>query len=177
VTDRRPTEDLARVDAAFALLTDAVAGMREADARGDSRLPGWTRGHVLTHLARNADGQRRMVEGVLRDEVRDQYPGGDAQRAADIEAGAGRPVAALLADVDASEQALVDAWAQVPDDAWGRLTRARAGARPVRDGVHSRWRELSVHLVDLDVGVDAGQLPQDFRTADATWIVQYRAEW
>ncbi len=173
----RPVEDLARVDAAFALLTGATNGMREADARGRSRLPGWTRGHVLTHLARNADGQRRMVEGALRDEVLDQYPGGDAQRSADIEAGAERPVAELLADVAVTQGALVDAWGQMPDGAWDRLTRARAATRPVRDGVLSRWREVSVHLVDLDVGVDAAQLPADYLTHDAAWIARYRPGW
>ena len=148
----RPVDDLAGVDVVFALLTDAVATMTEGEARRASRLPGWTRGHVLTHLARNADGQRRMVEGVLRDEVLDQYPGGDEQRARDIEAGADRPVAELLTDLDDSQRALVGAWSQVADGTWDRLTRARAATRPgatgsCRGGVRSPsiwWTSTSV---------------------------------
>jgi Mycothiol maleylpyruvate isomerase N-terminal domain len=35
-------------------------------ARRPSRLPGWTVGHVVTHLARNADGHVRRLEGALR---------------------------------------------------------------------------------------------------------------
>ncbi len=173
----RPVDDLAHVDAAFELLAGSVAGLTEGDARGGCRLPGWTRGHVLTHLSRNADGQRRMVDGVLRDEVADQYPGGDQQRRGDIEAGADRPVAELLADLVDSQRALVDAWSRVADGSWDRLTRARAGTRPVRDGVMSRRREILVHLVDLDVGVTPEQLPADYLTRDAAWIAEFRSDW
>lgn len=173
----RPSGDLEAVDASFVLVAGDVRGLTDADARSASLLPGWSRGHVLTHLARNADGQRRMVEGVLRNEVVDQYPGGDEQRAGDIEAGAYRPVAELVADLHDSQEALVAAWDLVPDDAWDRLTRARAGTRPVRDGVISRWRELLVHLVDLGVGVMPDQLPADYLTRDADWLKQYRPTW
>jgi maleylpyruvate isomerase len=175
--DARPREVLEAVDASFLLVAGAVRGLTDADARSASLLPGWSRGHVLTHLARNADGQRRMVEGVLRHVVLDQYPGGDEQRAADIEAGAHRPVVELVADLHDSQEALVGAWSLVPDDAWDRLTRARAGTRPVRDGVMSRWRELLVHLVDLDVGVRPNQLPTDYLTRDADWLEQHRPAW
>ena len=170
----RPVADLAGVDRAFVLLSDTIAGMTEDEARGATRLPGWTRGHVLTHLARNADGQARMVEGVLRDEVVEQYPGGDGQRTADIEAGASRPVAELLADVRVSQEGLVLAWSRVADDHWDRLTQARAGIRPVRDGVLSRWRELLVHLVDLDVGMTPAGLPEDYLRRDEAWLAEHR---
>jgi len=173
----RPSRDLEAVDAAFVLVAGAVRGLTDLDARNPSLLPSWTRGHVLTHLARNADGQRRMVEGVLRDEVVDQYPGGDEQRAADIEAGAARPVAALVADLHDSQDLLVAAWSLVPDDAWDRLTRARAGTRPVRDGVMARWRELLVLLVDLHVGVLPEQLPVDYLARDQAWLEQHRPTW
>ncbi len=171
----RPAVELVGVNDAFTLLTDRVAGLSDPDARGATLLPGWTRGHLLTHLARNADGQRRMVEGVLRDEVVEQYPGGDGQRAADIEAGADRPIGELLVDLHESQAALVDAWSRVPDGAWGRLTAARAGDRPVRQGVMSRWRELLVHLVDLDVGIGPADLPPDYLARDAGWLAQHRA--
>jgi maleylpyruvate isomerase len=170
----RPELELAGVDAAFELLADAVSGLDDADARGASRLPGWTCGHVLTHLARNADGQRRMVEGAVHNEVVDQYPGGNEQRTADIEAGAGRPMQDLVVDVHTTQRALDHAWSLVPDDAWDRLTNARAGTRPVRAGVLSRWRELLVHLVDLDVGVGAKQLPASYCTLDIDWLAEYR---
>jgi maleylpyruvate isomerase len=162
------------VDAAFALLVGATAGMTDADARGQSLLPGWTRGHVLTHIARNADGQARMVEGALHDLVVEQYAGGNAQRTADIESGARRPVDALRVDVLESQRALVAAWSRVPDGAWDRLTHARVGVRPVRDGVLSRWREILVHLVDLDVGVAPSALPPEYVARDEGWLAEFR---
>ena len=33
-----------------------IQDLSETSARAPSRLPGWSRGHVLTHLARNAEG-------------------------------------------------------------------------------------------------------------------------
>ncbi|MGZ4800678.1 MAG: maleylpyruvate isomerase N-terminal domain-containing protein [Acidimicrobiia bacterium] len=171
----KPTVELHGVDAAIVMLSATVGGLSDADARGATRLAGWTRGHVLSHLARNADGQTRMVEGVLRAEVVEQYPGGSEQRAAEIEAGADRPIAVLLADLRDSQQALVDAWRHVPDGAWDRLTHARAGIRPVRAGVMSRWREILVHLVDLDVGVGTAQLPAGYVERDKAWLAEYRS--
>ena len=39
-----------------------LAGLDDAGARSASLLPGWTVGHVLTHLARNADGMLHLVD-------------------------------------------------------------------------------------------------------------------
>lgn len=42
-------------------LIAGVGGLTDAGARGSSLLPGWSRGHVLTHLARNAEGGVRLL--------------------------------------------------------------------------------------------------------------------
>jgi maleylpyruvate isomerase len=89
-------------------------------------------------------------------------------------AGAHRPVDELRADLRESQQALVRAWGRVPEAAWNRLTRARVGTRPVREGVLSRWREILVHLVDLDVGFGARDLPADYAARDAEWLAEHR---
>ncbi|MDT4974596.1 MAG: maleylpyruvate isomerase, partial [Pseudonocardiales bacterium] len=89
------------------LRTSTVALLRGVDAerwtddevRAPSLLPGWTRGHVLAHLARNADGISRTLSGALRGERVPRYPGGPAGRAADIEAGSTRGFVELAADV------------------------------------------------------------------------------
>ena len=70
------------------------------DPRQPSLLPDWTVGHVLTHIARNADSMIRMLDGL------DQYEGGIEGRRADIEAGAGRPPDELIADVRAFDLAV-----------------------------------------------------------------------
>lgn len=80
--------DLAK--AAHRMLLDSAAGVSDGQARQPSLLPGWSLGHVLTHLARNADGHTGQFRAASRGEAAQQYPGGPAQRARDIEAGAGR---------------------------------------------------------------------------------------
>jgi maleylpyruvate isomerase len=51
----------ARLAAATQRLQDTVAGLTDQQAREPSLLPGWSRGHVLTHLARNADSLRNLL--------------------------------------------------------------------------------------------------------------------
>jgi uncharacterized protein (TIGR03083 family) len=79
-------------------LVTAADGLSDADVRAPSLLPGWARGHVLSHLARNAEGGTRLLDGA-----RAGVPGYEylsvATRAAEIEQGAGRPAADLAADV------------------------------------------------------------------------------
>ena len=54
-------EAATELGAATDSLIASIGGLTDADARGPSLLPGWTRGHVLTHLARNADGGTRLL--------------------------------------------------------------------------------------------------------------------
>jgi maleylpyruvate isomerase len=63
--------------------------MTDEDCRAPSLLPGWSRGRVLAHWARNADGQTRMLQAAMHGEVAAQYPGGDPQRAAEMERAGG----------------------------------------------------------------------------------------
>ncbi|MFI9324466.1 maleylpyruvate isomerase N-terminal domain-containing protein [Kitasatospora aureofaciens] len=67
--------------AATGLLLRTAARLCDAGVRAPSLLPGWSRGHVLTHLARNADGGRRLPSWA-RTGVRTPLPGpGGAGRA------------------------------------------------------------------------------------------------
>jgi maleylpyruvate isomerase len=168
----------ARIEAALWAARDAtervsvvVADLTDDDARGASRLPGWSRGHVLTHLARNADGNRNMVEGAIAHDVRDMYPGGADGREAAIDAGADRAASELVADFVDASAALDDAFGRMPDDAWDRLGVTLAfGPVEMRKVVWSRRRELLVHLVDLDLGVSPADLPDDYLAGDAEWL-------
>jgi len=156
MTLNRPiTEVLADVAAAQRRLEAVVRLMHDAEVGEPSSLPGWTRGHVLTHLARNADSQTAMLLGAQRDEIVDQYPGGDAQRSGDIDAGAGRPLAEISADVAGGHERFLAAAETMCDEAWLRLTRPRAGERPAWATVWARWREVEVHLSDLGLGPES----------------------
>jgi maleylpyruvate isomerase len=148
-----PSDWVAGCVAAQAALDDALAGLDDATSRGPSRLPDWSVGHVLTHVARNADSVVWRLEGAARGELRDQYPGGLEQRRSDIEAGAGRPAAELAADVAATSAAVVQVMAELPATAWDAPSRTSRGVvEPSRDAVLSRWREVVIHHGDLGLG-------------------------
>jgi maleylpyruvate isomerase len=140
----------------------SASQLTEADCRAPSLLPGWSRGHVLVHWAGNADGQTRMLEAAMRGEVAAQYPGGDAQREADIETGSARPARLILWDVRAAVDRVEDAWRRMPPEAWSRPTDARIGPRPAWQSVWARWRETEIHHVDLDVGYTHDHWPAEF---------------
>lgn len=157
-----PLDDIEGCLAAHARLLDTVAGIDDEIARRPSLLPGWTVGHVVTHLARNADSVTVRMEGALRDEIADQYPGGPAAREAGIEAGAGRPARELLHDLRVAQARLEATFVLLPDDAWGRLGRDISGAElPVSGLPFARWREVEIHHVDLGLGYGAADWPTD----------------
>ena len=148
-----PAEWVAGCVAAQAAPDAELAGLDDGTARRRSLLPDWSVGHVLTHVARNADSVVWRLEGAARGEVRDQYPGGLEQRRADIEAGAGRPAVELVAEVRASSAAVERVMRELPDAAWNAPSRtARGVVEPSRDAVLSRWREVVVHHGDLGLG-------------------------
>jgi maleylpyruvate isomerase len=173
----KPGDWLEGVKAAHARLLDDVAGIDDATVRGASLLPHWSRGHVLTHLARNADSNTGMFLAAQRGEVVDQYPGGAEQREGDITAGAGRPAAALVADVTESVGALEAAWDSTPDDVWrdGLGRSWSRGAVGLDEWVFSRWRETEVHHNDLGIGFtwarwSPSYVDEDLRRATAAYL-------
>jgi maleylpyruvate isomerase len=114
-------------------------------------------------VARNADSHLRRIDGARANEVVDQYAGGWEGRAADIEAGADRPAAELVADVRETAAALDAAWGALPEEAWGRYTRAVSGTLVVMEALpFSRWREVEVHHVDLGLGFGFEDWPEAF---------------
>jgi maleylpyruvate isomerase len=145
-----PTTWVAGCVAAQSALNASLVGLDDDTARSASTLPGWTVGHVLTHVARNAESVVWRLDGAAQGELRDQYPGGLTQRAADIEAGAGRPAAELVADVARTSAAVERAMAELPAAAWDAPSRTSRGVvESSREAVLSRWREVVVHHGDL----------------------------
>ncbi|MFZ1489203.1 MAG: maleylpyruvate isomerase N-terminal domain-containing protein [Ilumatobacteraceae bacterium] len=164
----------------LAALSGHDGGERLGDAHVGlaSLLPGWTVGHVLTHIARNADGHRRMLDAASRGEIAEQYPafpGGDsrAARAAEIDQGAARSADALVEDLRRSAQLLEDAWAACTPEGWTGHGRGTDGALiAVADLPFRRRREVEVHRHDLGSGVPGasapGEWPRDYVRAEMT---------
>jgi maleylpyruvate isomerase len=141
-------------------LVDWLAGLNLTDAelRAPSELPDWSRGHVLTHIARNADGMVRTISGGLRGEIVERYPG--TSRDDDIESGAVRPAAEILADVRTSATGLAATFAAV--DAANGWQLATAEERRADEWPLRRWREIEIHRVDLGLGYLPSSWPDSF---------------
>jgi maleylpyruvate isomerase len=167
-----PEDAIGRVARSQERFDRAIAGLSDEDVRRASPLPGWTVGHVLTHVARNADSHTRRTEAAARNEMIDQYPGGYDGREAEIESGAYRRAEDLIDDVRVSAEEMEAAWRAVPESAWTNLTRDVGGReRPLHQLVLRRWQELEVHLVDLGVGITHRDWPDDFV---AEWLPRLR---
>ena len=142
------------------LLATADA-LTDAQAAAPSRLPGWTRGHVLTHLARNADGFRNLLTWARTGNETPMYPSDEA-RARGVEEGAARSAAELAADVRVSAAALAAAAQDLPARAWDALVARRGDTFPARSIPPRRLAELEIHHVDLDAGYRPADWPASF---------------
>ena len=160
----RPQLEIDGARAAHAVLLEQLQGLTAVQVAGSSLLPGWTVGHVLTHLARNADSHTGMFVAAQGGAVADQYPGGMTQRTADIEAGATREPHEILADLRTSIERLEAQWESSSIAAWahGAGRTGNAGEQPLGELVFRRWRETEVHHADLGLA---------FRWAD--WSAAY----
>ena len=155
---------LDRLAAANDRLLATTTGLSDARAREPSLLPGWTRGHVLTHIARNTDGLRNLLIWARTGTETPMYASAES-RSADIEAGAGRPGAALAADVGESAAAFAAEAASLPDDAWTVPVRTLNGPPfPARGVLERRLSEVEIHHVDLAAGYVPADWPDDFLT-------------
>lgn len=163
-----------QIDDATAGLLETLSRLTDDDVRRPSLLPGWTRGHVATHLARGGNALRNLLDG------QPAYVSPQARKA-DIEAGAGRTAAELAADVRASAAAFRETALALPDDGWTRvLTVDGVGSFPASQVLTRRLVELELHHVDLDAGYRSTdwpttfnelELPEPMRTQRADRIV------
>jgi maleylpyruvate isomerase len=151
-----------------AALHSRIDGLTDEWALQPSSLPGWTRGHVLTHIARNADGIVRLLDGAARGEMVEQYSGGVDGRTAAIEAGARRPADQLIEDVRSSSELVERSFAGLPNGAWDNPVRTVRGVEfPAHFVVFHRWREVETHHVDLNLGHTPADWP---RPMVAGWL-------
>ncbi|KUN87333.1 mycothiol maleylpyruvate isomerase [Streptomyces bungoensis] len=160
--------DLACVREATERLLTAAAALDNASLAQPSRLPGWTRGHVLAHLARNADALVNVLEG------RPMYESA-AARDADIERDAPRPVDVQLTDVRESAARFQQAGA-VPAD-WSRTVELRNGVTDSAARLpFRRWAEVELHHVDLGIGYELEDVPAEFAEREIDFLAQRFSE-
>ncbi len=139
-------------------LLSGLEGLTDIQCRQDSLLPGWSRGHVLTHLARNADSHVNLLQFAVRGEVGEQYVSVE-KRNGDIEIGSSRSAEELVMDLRLSIYALEAAWASANEKAWqGQGRNLRGAVIEMSSLVFLRWREVEIHHADLNLGFGYGDL-------------------
>jgi maleylpyruvate isomerase len=155
-----------QIDQATQRLLDAARIIPEADLRAPSLLPGWTRAHVLAHLARNADAIRNLLIGARSGQDRPAYASADA-RDAGIEQGAAMSARDLMADLADSSMALRTIARQLPDQAWQVQVRVLDSAPfPAAGLLTRRLVEVELHHCDLAVGYGPADWPAAFAAMD-----------
>ena len=146
-------------------LLESVDRMPPEAVGGPSLMPGWTRGHVLTHLARNADAITNLVLAARTGDGRPMYAGGPEGREAAIQAGAGRHLGDLRLDLDESAERLLSAFADgFPAEARSREVAMLRGATAY--GWEIPWiriREVEIHHVDLAADYTPARLGRRLR--------------
>jgi maleylpyruvate isomerase len=153
------------VDQATDRLIRTAEALDDDAVRAPSALPGWTIGHVLTHVARNADAYTNLLTWARTGVETPAYATPTA-RADGIDAGAERPLAEQIADLREAHERFADAAAAMPAEAWTFFlapTGASAAAVP-----WARLREVEVHHVDLG----RGYTPEDWSDAFALRLLR-----
>jgi len=156
------TELIRQIDASAERLEQAASRLTDDDVRAPSLLPGWTRAHVLTHLARGSEALRNLLVWARTGVETPAYPSLEA-RSADIEAGSGRPSAELIADLSAAAATFRAEVDKMPEEAWSFMVGAPGlSAFPAQNVLVSRLVELELHHVDLDIGYRPADWPPEF---------------
>ena len=141
-------------------------GLDPVDPGRPSELPDWTVGHVMTHLARNADSFTAMLAAAAQGRSRKQYPGGRAERSADIEAGATRGWNDLVHDVTEASNRLDATMSSTTDDAWAATGGDPDFAAELAGLPQRRMREVEIHRLDLGLGATWREWTDDFVSSE-----------
>ncbi|TQL60656.1 maleylpyruvate isomerase [Oryzihumus leptocrescens] len=156
-------DNLALLEVETAALLRTASTLDEVSVREGSLCEGWSRAHVLSHLARNADALGNLVHWAVTGEPTPMYASPEA-RDADIEDGARRPLSAILADLEASAARFAAAAPALAGGPEAAEVEMRGGVRVSGGSLPTlRLREVVFHHVDLHAGYG-------FADADAGFV-------
>ena len=152
VTDvLRPDPDMiARADRALVRTVDSLVDPQYAEP---SQLPGWTRAHVVAHLALNAEGLAGVLHSAHLGRPQPMYASPEA-RDADIDALAAEAPAVVRERFLAATGRYAEALEAMAEDDWdGRFERTPGGQSIALANVPlMRVREVEIHHADLGAG-------------------------
>lgn len=160
--DEHPEATIELCLGAHARVLATVEGLTDDVARAPSRLPDWSVAHVLTHIARNAEGHAVRLEGALRGEDVPRYAGGGRQRDADIASGSTRTAEEIVADLAECQQRLESVWARSVEEGWPNREFTGTDGWPTTSSPSRRLREVEMHHVDLGLGYEVTDWPASY---------------
>ncbi len=137
----------------------AVSALDDRDLTGPSILPGWSRAHVVAHVARNADALNNLLLWARTGVETPMYVN-DEQRDSEIRTTVLLSSDDLRSDLELAERRFADAIASHPAAAWLAEVRTRTGRTiPAAEVLWMRVREVWVHAVDLRSGASFDDFP------------------
>lgn len=142
-----------------ARLLSVVEDLTDEALRAPSPLPGWTRAHVVGHLARNAEALTRLANWARTGIETPMYTD-RSRRAAEIEESSGQSGAILRTEVATTARLLAESLAELDGESRQATVRSALGrAIPAAEIPWMRIREVWLHAVDLGGDVTMGDLP------------------
>src|ERR1700742_4979364 len=152
-----------QIDFASQRLLGTARIIEDSDLREPSLLLGWTRAHVLAHLARGADALRNLMIGVRTGQPKAAYLSREA-RDADLETSARQTRGDLLDDLAAASNAFRTVSRLLPDEAWATEIDwvPHLDPFPARELLIRRLVDVELHHVDLGAGYTAADWPDGF---------------
>jgi maleylpyruvate isomerase len=156
------TDLLAAIDDHTARLVADAGGVD--DLAGPSLCEGWSRDHVLNHIARNAEALSRLV-GAAVDGTGETMYASPEQRDLDIDDGVGRPPEVVVTEVEETAKPLRAGLARLTPDHRDIVLERTPGGPTFKGGMLTfmRLREVVYHHVDLDLGFGFEDLDGDLQ--------------
>lgn len=140
--------------------TDRLA---DADYAGASVCTGWTRAHVIAHLALNAEALAGALGGILEGDRVPMYES-DERRDEDIARLATAGPTILRARLLGAGTDLTQAWSALPPDEYVTTIDRTPGRRTFTAAAVPlmRLHEVEIHHADLDAGYTCADWPPAF---------------
>jgi maleylpyruvate isomerase len=158
-------------------LIRTVDALTDDELDAPSVLPGWTRAHVVAHLALNADALAGVLRGARAGETVAMYasPG---TRDADIDTLAVAPHSELRDRFLASCTLFLEAAERIPEGADTATFSRVPGAPtfPVLLVLPMRHREVEVHHADLGAAYTVADWPEPFLDTTFNEVVHDRED-
>lgn len=126
-----------------------------------SALEGWTRRHLVAHVAYNAAALCRLMDWASTGSETPMYASPEA-RSTEIAEGATLSPAALRNLFDHTVARLDEKWRRAGDPVWSAPVRSAQGREiTAAETIWMRAREVWIHAVDLGSGARFGDAPPE----------------